>query len=264
MKLLVIILLNCAWTMAYLPDQIAISDYEFRRYVRPQLKSIANDFQTLFFSLNPPLASLKSSYSEFRKINTLNQQIRIDCKDNKLEGGCLDQVKSLEKSLLSVSKTLSSIKEINTESVDSKLFFANSKEMIEQSLTRNILRIQNLDYKGQLIGDAKFSTGALCDQVNYLFDRFNTFLFKSSNEKFKHEINSFWANFIRPVETYAIHKNNKEFFKRNINELNMRWNMLHVRLTKRGYGPNKQTSTLINIMQRRWVNILKVSLKPRG
>ncbi|MBC74499.1 MAG: hypothetical protein CME64_00630 [Halobacteriovoraceae bacterium] len=264
MKLLTIFLFFSCLASGYLPEQVSITDYEFRRYVKPQLKSISNDFQTLFFSLNSALAPLKSSYSEFRKINKLNQQIRTDCQSNELEGTCLEQVRALEKSLLSVSKTMSSIKEIDSKSVDAKLVFSNSKEMLEQSLARNIIRIQNLSFKSELTSSKKFDAGNFCDQINYLYDRFNTFLFKSSDERFKNEINSYWANFIRPVETYAIYRSNKEFFKKNINELNMRWNMLHVRLTKRGYKPNKQTSTLLNIMQRRWVNILKVSLKPRG
>ncbi|MCO4754066.1 MAG: hypothetical protein KC478_06270 [Bacteriovoracaceae bacterium] len=264
MRLIAFLLLLSSSLWAYRQDQISITDYEFRRYVRPQLKSISNDFQTLFFALNKPLMGYKGSYSSFKKVNSLNQELRKDCEQNQLTPKCLASLEKLEKILFSVSKDLKSVESLDVKSADKRMRYQHSKELLAQSISRNIFKIQNMSFQVKLTGNLDFDAMGFSDELNYLYDKFHTFLFQNSNELFKNEITSYWANFIRPVETFVLYQNRQDFLKKNLNELNIRWNMLNVRLTKRNYNPNKQISTLLNVMHRRWNNILKVSLNTKG
>ena len=248
---------------AYQLDNIAISEFEFRRYVKPQLKSITNEFQTLLFALNPELKSYKNSYNLFREVNSINQKFRSDC-SNKGEH-CIDDLVKLEKIL---RRTLDELKPAGelTNSADPQtwLTYQHSKEYIYQGVFQAILKAQNMLFQNQIVGNLGIELITYSDQLNYLYDQFNAFLFKSSDPRFANEFNSFWVNFVRPVENFALHQDNRQFFITRMTDLNMRWHMLNVRLTKRSYTPNKQIATLLNIMQRRWNNILKVSLKPKG
>lgn len=267
--ILVLQLLISTMAFAYKAEQISISDHEFRRYIRPQLKSITNEFKSLIFGLNPELEPYRTVFQEFKSINNANQKFRMECLETKTgcESGLENLNKRLEKalSLLNQASNPSSKNFNSISQFETKLTHQHSREMLFQKCLGLVLKSQNILFHRKLTGKAKRDASAdlsgFSNQVNYLYDQFNAFIIKSSDARFRNEFNGFWVNFIRPIENIALHRNNRDFFTRRLTELNMRWHMLHVRLTKRGFRAPKQVNTLLSIMDRRWINILKISLK---
>ncbi|MEX0799005.1 MAG: hypothetical protein WD025_06155 [Bacteriovoracaceae bacterium] len=258
-------------TVAYDMRNISITEYEFRRYVRPQLKSISNDFQTLFFALNEELDDYKNTYSLFKEINRINLKARKECLSIATSGAsgeisdkCVKILTNMEQLLKKTLKSCSGVNNFESKDIDLLMVYKDSREYLIQTLSHALIKTQNMLFQLRLIGNFGLDLDGYTDQLNYLYDQFNSFLFKNSDPRFKNELNSYWVNFIRPVENYALHQNKQEFFKKHLTEYNIRWNMLNVKLTKRNYQPSKQVATLLNIMHRRWNNILKVSLKPKS
>lgn len=247
---------------AYETENIAISDYEFRRYVRPQLKSISNEFQTLIFALNPELKDFKNIYTNIRSINRINQKIRRECKVS--TKACSPELEKIEKELLKIVKGFAQAKLPESKDLGALMSWQHSKELLNQEALRLSQTTQNLLFQKEITGSLPSSLLSYSEELSGLYDRFNVFIYKASDDRFSNEINNFWVNFIKPVENFALLADNKTYFKGRITELNLVWHMLNVKLTKRSYKPNKQVSTLLNIMHRRWNNILKVSLKPRA
>lgn len=262
--ILVLNLVFLALAHAYKPKDISLSDFEFRRYVRPQLKSITNEFQTLMFALNPDLSDYKSVYSNFKDLSARNQKIRKDCAFSSLGQSCSEELRKIEKILSTALSSLDSADKLIAGDTETKLAFQHSRQLLSQKAFQALLKTQSMLFYSRLTGNFGLDVTAYSNQLNYLYDQFHTFLFKSSDPQFRNEFSSFWINFIRPVETFVLHQNSRDFFISRLTELNMRWHMLNVRLTKRGYTPSKQASTLLNIMHRRWTNILKVTLNPKG
>ncbi len=100
---LTILALPLAWS--YQLDSIAISDYEFRRFVRPQLRSISNEYQTLLFALNPELKDFKKTYSEFRDLTQISFKLKDAC--SKGGAACLRLLTDASQVLKEISKDFS-------------------------------------------------------------------------------------------------------------------------------------------------------------
>lgn len=249
--------------LAYQQENIAISDYEFRRYVRPQLKSISNEYQTLFFALNPELKDFKSTYSYFRDLSEVALEMKDSCKES--GPGCLRLAQSANKLLGQILKDFSKSPTPELAPFSKRgAVYSDAKEKVQKELMGALLSLDNHLFLRSLTGEFPNSIKDFPHEFNALTDEFSSFLFKTSDERFRNELNSFWVNFIKPIEKYALYANDRNYFRRNLTDLNLVIHMLGVRLTKRSYEPTKQVSTLINIMLRRWNNILKVSLKPKG
>lgn len=251
-----------ASAFAYDREHISLSGYEFRRYVRPQLRSISNEFRSLFFALNPGLEDYKSLYSNFRELDSINQSLGEDCV--RASASCQDLLKKAAILLLEISEELDGNKTPDALGPDSSLSFQHKQELLRQAVARALEQTGNMLFQNILSPAVQADVPAYSSRLNALSVRFNAVLFQHSDSRFKNEINSFWNDFAKPTQNIVLEENDMDFFKQRLTALNLAWNMLHVRLSKRGYTPSKRVSALINIMHRRWNNILKVSLKPKG
>ena len=100
--LIVYTMLFSSFSLAYTSDQISLSDYEFRRYVRPQLRSISQDYQTLLFSLNPQLKSFKNSYNLVKRLFVLRNDLTSECEENFINEKCYEVIEEMNKNLISL------------------------------------------------------------------------------------------------------------------------------------------------------------------
>ena len=261
-NLVLLFSLFCCGSFGYDLEHISISDYEFRRYVRPQLRSISNEFQTLFFALNPELETFKSAYGNFKELNSVRHRLKSDC--SILSQACREDVKKTQNLLSKILEELEKDFSLAENNPDKTIAFHHSKEMLVQQVFQALLKSQHLLYRAALLPKDGPNAERFAQTLAKIHDAFSAFLFQNSDPRFQNEFNSFWIHFIRPVEGHVLRDHSLFFFKTNLTELNMRWNMLNVRLTKRSFTPSKQVSTLLNIMHRRWNNVLKISLKPKG
>ena len=98
-------------------------------------------------------------------------------------------------------------------------------------------------------------------QINKAYNQFNIYLIVSSDIRFQEEFMAYWNGVIKPVTKVVLSHNEKSYFIRNLNDFNLRWNVLNIELTKRNKKIPKQVETLLKIMHNRWNNILKVTLR---
>ena len=87
-------------SFGYPPQSLKLTDYEYQKYVRPQLKSILQDYQTMMLLLNPELKSLKDSFSDIKAIIKFQLELKDLCLKGQIKG-CMDQLKQIKK-LLSI------------------------------------------------------------------------------------------------------------------------------------------------------------------
>lgn len=249
---------------AYTLDQISLSDYEYRRYVRPQLKSISTDYQTLVFLLNPHLEKFKESYRIIRDIYAKKESIEKDCHENFMNEECYKIIEFINNKSKGLILSNYSIKDIKIKNVDEKFFHYNLFQNYQNLALSYKLITDKLVFQKNYIDFNVFDYRELINKTTELYSVFNLFILKSSFKPTRSEFTSYWIGFIKPVFEHILVENNLEYFKNNITKFNVNWNILNVKLTKRNIPISKQIKTLLNIMHNRWNNILKVSLNTRS
>lgn len=249
---------------AYPSHSLDMTDYEYRRYVRPQLKSILQDYQSLLLLLNPELKPLKKTFSDTKELLKKNTLLKDNCTGIQVKS-CVEDLKEIQKLILSMANTAEVKVELTKKeylSMEEKISAQNMYSQYKNQLVRSQTEVDNILLETQLTNPKKLFLKILKNNITQTINRFYLFSTQASDNRFRNELNSYWSNFALPVYKFILVKDEKEYFLKNINELNIRWNTLNVRLTKRNKKVSKQIKTLVNIMHNRWNNILKVSLNP--
>lgn len=249
---------------AYPAHSLDMTDYEYRRYVRPQLKSILQDYQSLLLLLNPELKPLQKTFSDTKEILKKNTLLKDNCIGTQVQS-CTQNLKEIQKLLFSMANTAEVKIELTKKeylSIEEKISAQNMYSQYKNQLLMSQTEVDNILLETQLTNPKKLFLKVLKNNITQTINRFYLFTTQASDNRFRSELNSYWSNFALPVHKFILIKDEKEYFLKNINELNIRWNTLNVRLTKRNKKVSKQIKTLVNIMHNRWNNILKVSLNP--
>lgn len=248
---------------AYDNKDINLSNFEFNRYVRPQLISISHDFQTLLTALNPELKELKNlgnTLQDIKKRTSSLEKLYIAQKFNECEFNLNQSLKQFSMGLLLLEVPPSLYKK-EYFTADNLIESLHSFQIFRQSFFDLYLEFKNFQYliraKTQLTKPIK----SLLQEINITQSSFQTFVLKSSDNRFRTEFSSFWSDFLRPVQNLILPQNDKSLFIHKLNDFNLRLNILNVTLTKRNKKTNKQTATILKIIHNRWNNILKVTLK---
>lgn len=262
--LIVYTMLFSSFSLAYTSDQISLSDYEFRRYVRPQLRSISQDYQTLLFSLNPQLKSFKNSYNLVKRLFVLRNDLTSECEENFINEKCYEVIEEMNKNLISLIDDKIDTYSFEIPNKDERLLIQLNYEIYQNKVLALYTTIQNLIFQKSIIELLIFDKIKVINLINEVYSDFNLLLLNVSKKEVRPEFIAYWNGFIRPVTEYIIIDNRMSYFKRNITKLNVNWNLLNVKLTKRNIPISKQVKTLLNIMHNRWNNILKVSLNTKG
>lgn len=250
--------------MPYTLNDIELSDYEFNRYVKPQLISISQDYQSLLLQVNPQVSGSKPFFNIYRDLIRYKLDLEKYClkKDVNLE--CQETMektlKTIRSGLPHLQKELTFTEQekvepnIMLEAFDSQSKFFNSFSALE-------MKTQNIYYLYLARTDVKTRIKDLTKEIEVSFIIFNDYILKSTDKKFYTEFKAFWSDFIKPVVLLILPHSDQDLFIQKINDFNLRLNFLNVVLTKRNHPITKQTKTLVTMIHNRWNNILKVSLK---
>lgn len=263
MRISILILLISASAWSYPAKNISLSEYEFRRYVRPQLRSMLNEFQSLFFAINDDLSAYKQVFKEFAQLSSLNASLKANCRKDVPKEACVDTLLDFEKHFTNALKVFSSKQSFKKASVE-EINFLHKKEELGQELFFLTLKIQNLRFDLNFFDRDDEDFARLSDRIKFLVNKFFSFLLEPASNKVGADFTVFWFDFARPVKEYILENSDRNFFMAHIGNLNVSWNLINVALTKRNYSANKQVNSLLNIMHRRWNNVLKVSLDPKA
>ena len=255
--------IQCAW--AYPPHSLDMTEYEYRRYVRPQLKSIVQDTHTLLFLLNPEFKSYKNAFKSTKNLIKAHLELKNNCKKHQIEN-CTKEIKELKKILTTLNKDTEKSLDLSKKvylNIDEKISAKQDYTNFRNQLIKAQVALDDLLLKSVVKTPETLYLKMLKHEVNLVINTYYNFITKASDNRFKTEFNSYWSTFVMPVYKHILIQDKKSYFESNINELNLRWNNLNVRLTKRNKKVSKQIKTLLNIMHNRWNNILKVSLNPQ-
>lgn len=263
---LLFILLYSFNTIAYAPEDLSVTQFEFNRYVKPQLKSIVQDYKTLIFILNPELKVMKESFLLKNKLTKLVFTVKDKCFITK-EDKCFSKIEEISIILKDLKKSSYSkvdFNKIEHLTIDEKIRAQNQLSALNQEITKTETEIDNFIMEAKLLSPKFIKTKNIKNQMNNIVTIFDLFILQSSDNRFQEDFTTYWSSFVKPIERNVIIRNSKQYFLSNINDLNIRWNALNVRLTKRDFLIPKQAKTLLKIMHNRWNNILKVSLITNG
>lgn len=248
---------------AYTADNIHLTDNEFLRSVKPQLNNIKQDYQTLIGALNPALKKYKSTFNHFNTINRKESKFISYCKDFN-NSNCIEIIDLYVKEIAAILLNMqnSPVPE-DTENHPPELILVSFENF--QNVRSGLLDIYFQLFQYSFFYQAKIAIKTtpqdFIKRINSLYDQFNIYLIKSSDQRFQEEFMAYWNGFIKPVTRFVLSNNEKSYFLRNINDFNLRWNVLNIELTKRNKKIPKQVSTLLQTMHRRWNNILKTTLR---
>ncbi|MDH5414896.1 MAG: hypothetical protein OEW87_12215 [Flavobacteriaceae bacterium] len=255
--------LICANVFAYTMDDVNLSNLAFTRYVRPQLINISTDYGSLMAAMNPELKEFKPIHKSISKLQRNEARLtKLNVLDNPRTSITITEnlLQTLRKSIL----ILDQYAELNMKpsfgpdqmigSFHHFYQFYNSYLNLYQAYSDLHFFIQTGVYPGKDLLQLKQKT-------NEVYNLFNLYLIESSDPHFKNEFINFWNNFIKPVNTLILPRNDKVLFISKINDLNLTINILNALLTKGNKSISKQPKTLLKIMHHRWVSVLKVTLK---
>ncbi len=243
---------------AYGPKDIKLSNYEFKRYIRPQLISITQDYKNIIISMNPELKKFKPIFEE---LNLLQERIQAhNEKDFTLAKVNFSQIIVHIQNILALLENSSFNKNKNYFLTKDQILSYQHFFKLRSSVFDFLSEIEA--YSQVLSAGAKlYSPKILIEKFFEIEKRFHMFLIYASDNRFQKDFLNFWNTFMKPIGQRIIPYMDEDLFVRHLNDYNLTLNFLNVVLTKRNKPINSQSTTLLKIFHSRWVNILKITLR---
>jgi hypothetical protein len=231
---------------------IRISKDSYSRYIRPQIRSIVQEFYFVLKKLDPlshDFIDLKNKVSKFKSrwkewSKECKPQIP-ECKKS-LEG--LNRlITKIDRKVLMLQGSIGKKKKKNNDA-EELLLFSRSLDNISNLIykTKNQLRIKNFKYITPLFHKISITTEML--------------ITKRLNKSYRGDFDFIWVNYIRIMENNILDKKDYKFFLSKLEDLNLSWNTFHMKLKKSKGEIPRNVNTTIKIMHNRWNSILKMIL----
>lgn len=249
---------------AYSQKDIKLTQAEYIRWVKPQLSSITQDYQTLLGLLNPHITNLKTRFSIFKDISEKKRSFENFCQQAKNEK-CIEVINVLARKigeLIKLSEKSELPEDLNTNSYrENTLHTFDHHLVFIGSLMDLLFQLQNLKFFYDADIPPITTPDFLNKKIEDSFNSFNFYILSSSDPRFFEAFTAYWNSFIRPVQSNVLQEKDKSHFLRGLNDFNLRWNYLHVELTKRNKKIPPSVTTLLTTMHNRWKIILRLTLR---
>ena len=214
--------------------------------------------------MNPHLFEVKKQLSIYDEMFEGLEQLKASC--NTTNSKTCDDILTnyIEKigklMVASQSLTLSSENEedITRENALHSLLAHGDYVLSLQDL---YLQFINYKYINAITAETIVPVFSMVKNLDEVFNKYNFYLLSNSDPRFFEAFTSFWNGFIRPIKGTILTENDKAHFIRKVNDMNLRWNIFHVELTKRNKQVSKPVGSLLNTMHNRWKIILRVMLR---
>lgn len=258
------LLLSPVAAIAYSSKNIKLTQNEYTRWVKPQLKNISQDYQTLLTLLNPNLKNVKENFALFKALRDKSEYFISSCATpGKIEctqvvneyisilGRVIVSTETLE---LKKDSGLNVIRENTIETLELHSLF-------QQYLMDLYFKFLNYSffYNSEISSSA--TPNSLIKDIHQIYNSYNFYILSNSDPRFFEAFSEFWNDFIRPVESILLVEKDKSHYIRRLNDLNLRWNFFHVELTKRNKTVSKAVTSLLTTMHNRWKISLRVTLR---
>ena len=270
MRKLIFLLFICASTLANYPyldfdtSSLKLNSYTYRRYIRPQLRSMKKDFYYVvkritytsqdFINLRENSLNLNLAFDEAYEKCRRNQKLCYeDLKD------VMGRIQAIERNVKSLRDDFIKLPKKQYDKVDGYIALLSNLDQIDSYN----LQIQSYVQLLHLTDKTNFAIYApridkYRSYVKQIYNLANdSFLYILPTE-LKPSFEQFIDNFLSHVEVYMIPQMNKDWFFDRLGDLNMQWNVFHMDLEKGQTGFPKEYVRNVKIMHRRWNSILKL------
>ena len=260
LKYLYLVILSLSFhanAFQYEPKDLSFSLSSYRRYIRPQLKSLIQDYQTLYKSLSPAQDIAAKQIKLTLDWYETSYQVNAYCLFEKMNNNC---EKLIQKTYQDIKETL-----IHLEEMSRKLPFANLKKI------KHLSTVQNIAYKLEDLAIG-LKTATNNKDKKELFSKLATELagFLETNQKlslnlvgkaYQEQISLVELNFFIPVINNFIADDKPDNLYSLTKDLNKSFHHFLMELLKKGRPITPKVKTLLEVMQRRWNSVLKITVK---
>lgn len=248
-------------------SDIKMSNESFRRYARPQLKSIINEYFHVLKKVSPessPIISLRRNLYQLylESVELTKSCDQVELKENEK---CETQIKDFSRKLkLYESKLyteLSNFKIITDRIDDSIAFHSLMKNLVLSNAQVNhyydeFKMLRGTDF--QRYSKMPFQIEKIIyDSMEIVDLRIHTLV----PFKYRVEFDNVWSSFVKVLEQRILTPNDKNYLLENLERLNIDWNSFHKNMTKGNYDIPLTKVKVTNIMHNRWNSVLKLILR---
>lgn len=244
-----------------------ISADQFRRYVIPQLKSMANEYYLLIKKIEPlssEIIDIKRTYSSLSDQWTVWKSRCLGGGDNcnNLLHQVYKEFKGIEKHISAFSGVLPQLDTKRPAMVDTVLsMHSEFNELV--LLDTKILRA--LEEMLITMDTPYWTPGPLANEIDLALHRAN--LISSMNftrmipKEIADDFEFVWNSFINPIEKRVIQTNDDTFLMKRLETFNNNWNAFHMKIAKSNKDVDRGLIQIVETMHTRWNNVLKVIMK---
>lgn len=244
-----------------------IASDSFRRYVIPQLRSMANEYYLLIKKVEPLSSDMIEVKKSYEKLSVKWDNWKSKCLTG--EEGCSDSLRKIYQGFVGVEENvgdlrgaLSNLDATRPATVDTVLaMYADISELavIDTRLTHAIEEMLIT------IDTPYWSPGALAHDIDQSLHRASLITGMTFTRLLPHEISSdfefVWQSFIHPIEKRVLRTNDDAFLMKRLEAYNNNWNSFHMKIAKSNKDVDRGVIQIVETMHNRWNNVLKVIMK---
>ncbi|MEI8346092.1 MAG: hypothetical protein WCG27_01395 [Pseudomonadota bacterium] len=245
----------------------SLSQENFQNYIRPQIKSIVQEFYQLLAKLSLLQGDLIEVKNKIFDLGLQWGEWRLKCK--KITPECNDKMhtfyamaRNIDIMALQLQKKAFSLDiDVDNAKINTVILLSHSLDTISNynyiilHYLEEVLITSNTNYFDQL-SPTDLITPLLHEMLLASEDTITGQLEKNLRENFDY----IWANFIKKIEEFIIVKNQKNYVIDRLDELNLSWNSFHTKIVSRDYKLPGYALIAAATMRDRWNSILKLIL----
>lgn len=240
----------------------------FRRYIRPQLRSIVREYFHILKKLDPYQENLINLWSNVQKLNDLWVKWKLEC-PVATDDVCKSTLKEiyiesrkLDLLTLDFQRNNLGFKKKSNDSIDNVIKLSTSLDNIH-NMNYKVLHIVE---EAMMIRGTPYKSNALLNEslTSLLHEMLvNSELIMSSllEKQFRPVFDLVWTSFIKKIDRNILFKGNEDFLVTHLGDLNMAWNTFHMKVSKSDLRLPKSQLQIVTIMHNRWNSVLKVLLR---
>lgn len=244
-----------------------MSNESFRRYAKPQMRSIINEFFHILKKVSPESEPVINIRRNLRQLYLESVELTKFCdqRDIALNDKCATQIKDFSRKLKlfesMLYKNISNYKLIDDRIDDSIAFNVLLQELVLSNSKVNhhfdeFKMLRGTDF--QRYSKAPIHIERIIhDSLKVVDLKLNILVL----HEYRVEFDNVWTSFIRVLEQRILLPNDKDYLLNNLERLNIDWNSFHKNMTKGNYDIPLSKVKVTNIMHNRWNQILKLILR---
>lgn len=248
-------------------SDIKMSNESFRRYARPQIKSIINEFFHILKKVSPesePVINIRRNLQQLY-LESVELTKFCDLRDTTLNEKCATQIKDFSRKLkLFESRLYSEIS--NYKFIDNRIDDSIAFNNLLQGLVLSNAKVNHQFDEFKMLRSTDFQRysktpsqieSTIHDSLKVIDLKLNILVLHD----YRVEFENVWSSFIRVLEQRILLPNDKEYLLNNLERLNIDWNSFHKNMTKGFYDIPLSKVKVTSIMHNRWNSILKLILR---